>query len=194
MRLMIMSGNNNGQEQIRAGLALIEWSGLAKLGQDNRLIASRVDHEFENLATGRHPQFGRVLSWAVFAIGCEYVLKGACLARNLISAGPKDVLRPPRWDEDLDSWSAAVLKRDSSVLVKATNTGTLAGLPLVKLLGRGPEARQHRAAVELLRDSMRNRDAHQYVPNVRAAHFQAVPRLFVPALNAVLDATMTAKS
>jgi hypothetical protein len=194
MRLMNMSGNNSGQEQIQAGLALIEWSGLARLGPDNRLMASPVDHEFENLATGRHPQFGRVLSWAVFAIGCEYVLKGGCLARNLTSADPKDVLRPPRWNEDIDAWSAAVLKRDSSVLVKTTNTGTLAGLPLVKLLGRGPEARQHRAAVELLRDSMRNRDAHQYVPNVRAAHFQAVPRLFVPALNAVLDVAIAAKS
>jgi hypothetical protein len=182
-----MSVVADGHEQIDAGLALIVWSGLAARDPCNGLLTAPHDEEFEMLAKERHEQYGRVLSWAVFAIGCEYILKEACLVRGLRKTKYKEVLRPPRWDEDLGQWSCAVLRRDSSVCVTATNSGTLAELPLKKLLANVPQQEQHQAAFELLRDSMRNRDAHQYVPNVRAAHFQAVPRLFIPALNAVIQ-------
>lgn len=177
-----------GVEQIEAGLSLINWSGLASRGPGDHLLTPNDAHDFETLARGRHNQFGRVLSWAVFAIGCEYVIKGACLVRGLLKSNPKEVLRPPSWDEDLEAWARAVLKRDSCVMVSASSTGTLSGLPLKKLLSGVPGEKQHRAALELLRDSMRNRDAHQYIRDVRAAHFQAVPRLFVPALNAIIQA------
>jgi hypothetical protein len=182
-----MSMEADGHEQIKAGLALIVWSGLAARDPCNGLLTAPHDEEFEMLAKERHEQYGRVLSWAVFAIGCEYIVKGACLVRGLSQTQHKEVLRPPRWDEDLGQWSRAVLGRDPSVRVSATYSGTLAELPLKKLLANVSGEEQHRAAFELLRDSMRNRDAHQYVPNVRAAHFQAVPRLFIPALNAVIQ-------
>ena len=182
-----MKSGINGREQIKAGLALINWSGLAVWSVRDGCLRATDFNEFEKLAQERHDQFGRVLSWVIFSVGCEYVVKGACLVRKLISPKNKDVLRPPKWDEDLQTWSNAIIKRDSSVLEPVSTTNTLGQLPLAKLLDDLPEGKKHRAAFQLLRDSMRNRDAHQYVRNVRAAHFHAVPRLFVPALNAVIQ-------
>jgi hypothetical protein len=43
-----------------------------------------------------------------------------------------------------------------------------------------------RAAFELLRDSIRNRDLHSFALNVRAANFPAVERLLIPALNILM--------
>jgi len=79
-----------------------------------------------------------------------------------------------------------------------TDFGTLAGLtrnnsktkvaaPITRLCSKaGAKAEEEQlliAAYELLRTTIRNRDAHAYVPNVRASHFLLVPELFSRCFN-----------
>jgi hypothetical protein len=42
------------------------------------------------------------------------------------------------------------------------------------------------ASIDLLRGTIRNRDAHRYAQNERAIHFHLVPNLLVPAFNILL--------
>lgn len=181
-----MSTQLDGWEQVRAGLALIECSKLAKWQPSSAALAPADGPAFENAATSMHSEFGRVMAWILFSVGCEYVLKGACLVHNLITPQSKAVLRPPKSGEDLATWVHDALVRSSSVLEQVPTTGMLGTLPIKKLVRASAQPKLARAAFDLLRDGMRNRDAHQYVKNVRAAHFKAVPKLFVPALNEVL--------
>jgi hypothetical protein len=59
--------------------------------------------------------------------------------------------------------------------------------PLNRLLAAKQASADERALVvagiRLLAKTIRNRDAHAYVPEKRAAHFRLVPELFVPILN-----------
>jgi hypothetical protein len=180
--------NHDGWKQIEAGLALVDWSGLAKVqGSDLALAANESDDRFERLAESRHAEYGRVLSWVVFSVGCEYILKGACQVRGLGKRSQKKVLDVPPWDANLDVWAKAAIKMESAALKTITTNGTLGSLPLAKMFSGVPGGDVHRASIELLRQTIRNRDAHQYVKNQRAAHFPAVSRMFVPALNALLE-------
>ena len=183
---MQMDSRADGWNQIRAGLALIEWSNLASWDKNTGKLSASAQPAFEAVAVKRHQQFGRVISWIVFAVGCEYVLKGVCLVRGLLQPKLKKVLRPPHPDDDLANWIHQALGNSDSVREEVSITGQLKQLPLDKLVSGLPERDLAMAAFELLRESIRNRDAHQYVRDVRAAHFKAVPRLLVPALNAVL--------
>ncbi len=176
---------DQGWDQVRAGLVLIQWSQLAHLDHQGGKLIATSQSDFEAAAVQRHGEFGRVISWIVFAVGNEYVFKGACLVRQLGIEKPKKVLRAPNSAEDIDSWVQHALAKDPSALETVTASGTLGELPIDKLVEGLPDRELIKAAFELLRQSIRNRDAHQYVRNVRAAHFSAVARLFVPALNAL---------
>lgn len=180
-----MNTSVDGWQQVRAGLALIELSHLASWrGSDARLVAASADR-FEQTAATTHIEFGRVMSWVLFSVGCEYVLKGACLVRELMGTGSKFVLRSPASEDDLVGWVAAALDSHASVQEEVVTTGTLVKLPIAKLVAGSPEKDLAMAAFKLLRD-MRNRDAHHYAQNVRALQFQAVPKLLVPLLNVAL--------
>lgn len=181
-----MSTQPDGWEQVRAGLTLIECSKLAKWQPSSTGLTPADRPAFENAATSMHSEFGRVMAWILFSVGYEYVLKGACLIRNLITPQSKAVLRAPTSGENLATWVNDVLGGSNSVLEQVSTTGPLGKLPIKKLVQASAQPKLAQAAFNLLRDGMRNRDAHQYVKNVRAAHFDAVSQLFVPALNEVL--------
>ena len=181
-----MSTLVDGWQQVRAGLALIECSKLASWQESDASLVAATASTVERMVAKTHSEFGRVISWVVFSVGCEYVLKGACLVRGFITTTSKRVLRAPTSGEDLATWVKHALAGDNSVLEPVVTTGTFGELPILKLVSGSPQCDLAAAAFHLLRESMRNRDAHQYVQNVRAAHFQAVPNLFVPALNVVL--------
>lgn len=178
-----MSGN--GWAQIRAGVSLIHWSGIAHWDQNGTTLVPAASDDFELGAARRHTEFGRLICWLIFSAGSEYVLKGACLLKGLNINKQKRVLRPPSMG-NLAVWAKAVAANDPSVYEDVNSLGTLGDLPLRTLLKDLPAENELWASVELLRQTVRNRDAHQYVQNVRASHFHLVPTLFVPALNAVL--------
>jgi hypothetical protein len=178
---------DDGWEQIRAGLALIQWSGLATW-DDARCTLDPADPQiFERSAGEVHSEFGRVISWIVFSVGTEYLVKGICLLRGLIQVRERPVLRPPFPSEDIQSWVRLVCNKQQAAYESVISFGTLGDMPLEKLVKDLPERDLAWAALELLRQSIRNRDAHRYMRNVRAAHFRAVRELLVPASNALLN-------
>lgn len=180
---------DDGWEQVRAGLALILWSRLASWDDARRTLVPADRQNFENSASEVHSEFGRVISWIVFSVGTEYFLKGVCLVRGLLSGKRVDVLRPPKRDEHVTSWVHLVCNDSREVKEKTVKFPTFGNLPIKELVKDLPDrdlADLVLAAFKLLSQSIRNRDAHRYARNVRAAHFRAVPDLFVPALNVLV--------
>jgi hypothetical protein len=178
---------DDGWGQVRAGLALIQSSRLASWDEHRFKLVPADALNFEAATKQIHNEYGRVISWITFSVGIEYLLKGICLLRGLIEGTKKPVLRPPLPHEDAQSWVRLVCDNQEAAKETAISFGTLGNVPLRKLVRDLPERDLAWAALELLRQSIRNRDAHQYARGVRAAHFRAVPDLFVPALNALLD-------
>ena len=100
---------------------------------------------------------------------------------------PTNVIRPPSIDENIENWIALVIAKDPTVNDVDIKFGTLNDRPLKKILKTDKERDFVEASYELLRSSIRNRDAHRYTRNVRAFHFRAVESLFVPAFDILLE-------
>jgi hypothetical protein len=175
-----------GWEQVRAGLALIQSSRLAQWDPARCALVAAEPQDFEAAASKVHPEFGRVIMWIAFSVGAEYLIKGTCLVRDLLHGKAVRALRPPLQSQDVKAWAEMVRVNNPAVFENVVRFGTLKSVPFAKLLKGLPDREVASAGLKLLRDSIRNRDAHQYVRNVRSAHFRAVPDLFVPALNALL--------
>lgn len=182
-----------GWEQLQAGVALIRWSNLVRWDHAEVKFIEVTSGEFEMDAYRSHPEFGRLISWLVFAVGSEYLLKGVCLLRELKQHETECVWRPPSKDEDLDAWAQKVReeakkpKEKRETIMKQPTFGILGGLPLAKMVKDKPREDVWFAGIELLRDTIRNRDAHKYNRNVRESQFYLVPKLFIPTLNAMLS-------
>ena len=179
---------DEGWQQISAGVALITWSRLASWDGKNCALVAVGEEDFESAVGHRqlHPNFGRLIAWIAFSVGSEYVLKGACLVKGISLAKTKTVLRAPERNGDVQSWVSMVKAKNTSVSESTVSFGTLGELPVDKLLDGIQEKDRIKASIELLRQSVRNRDAHRYTMNVRAFHFHALGSLFVPALNSIL--------
>lgn len=80
------------------------------------------------------------------------------------------------------------MAQDPCVRVCDVSLGTLRQVPVEGILPPGQDRELVSASLKLLASTIRNRDAHRYAPDVRAGHFKAVPRLFVPAFNILLAA------
>lgn len=153
--------------------------------------------KFERNAYLSHPQFGRLISWLVFSVGSEYLLKGVCLLRGLKikKDKPEYVWRPPSEDENLDAWAQMVRvdvkqnkpKKESQATMHEPKFETLSCLPFDEMVKDLPNEDVVFAGIQLLRDTIRNRDAHKYTRSVRESQFYLVPKLFIPTLNAMLS-------
>ncbi len=184
------SRNEDGWRQIRAGVSLIVWSRLARFDETRLAFVASEEHEFES-SSGHpevHKEFGRLICWIAFSVGGEYLAKGACLLKGRDLTMQVRVIRPPSWDEDLQAWSRLVNAKDPRVQVDDVSLGTLGHVPVNSILEPGPDRELTSATIRFLASAIRNRDAHRYAPNVRAAHFRAVPLVFVPAFNILLRA------
>lgn len=164
------------------------WSRLARFDFAQLAFLAANENDFESDSGHRvvHKEFGRLICWIAFSVGGEYICKGACLLKGRDVTVSVDVIRAPAWNEDLNIWSALVNSKDPQVNVKDLGLGTLGRAPINSILTPSPEREIVCAAIRFLASTIRNRDAHRYAPDVRAGHFQAVPRLFVPAFNALL--------
>jgi hypothetical protein len=177
-----------GWRQVKAGLALVQWSKLTRWDADRLvLVAADVD-SFESEEGHRHVHktFGRLICWIAFSTGAEYLAKGACFLRGQDLSKRSPVVRIPSPGEDLNVWVQAVNRKAASVQETSIHFGTLGKLPLNSILQGAPDRALVLAAFKLLTKTVRNRDAHRYTENVRAFHFHVVGALFVPALNAIL--------
>ncbi|WP_447962989.1 hypothetical protein [Nitrospira sp. Ecomares 2.1] len=179
-----------GWRQIQAGLELVQWSKLVQW-DNNFLSLLAVDENVFESQKGHqavHPTFGRLICWIAFSAGAEYLAKGACFLKGKDLSKPVSVTRIPSINENLKTWVHEVITKAPSAKENSVNFGTLGGIPLQLVLQDLSQGERDLAvaAFDLLRSTIRNRDAHRYAENVRAFHFHLVSRLFVPAFNAIL--------
>jgi len=136
--------------------------------------------------------FGRLICWIKFSAGAEFLAKGVCLVRGVEIRIEQEVPEYPT--TDIDAWVP-------DFRMGKTGTMTVTDFGPIGNLGKdGMKKRSHikaelprlcdavgatheenellLAAYDLLGRSIRNRDAHAYVPKVRDSHFDLVPRLF----------------
>jgi len=180
--------------QTRSGIALIDWSRLARFDKTQLTFEASGENEFEHSPEGHreiHPEFGRLICWISFSVGAEYLSKGVYLLNgdNPTIRKPTKVLLAPKWDDNLEKWCRLVNSRNPSVKDNDESLGTLGelgnkigGITALESENKGLVS----AAIKYLASTIRNRDAHRYAPDERAAHFRAVPRIFVPAFNFLL--------
>ena len=135
--------------------------------------------------------FGRLICWINFSAGAEFLAKGVCLLRGIEIRNCKKVPAYP--SGDFATW-ASQYRFKAPGTDPVTDFGTLGDLlngPVKELCDavKAPAKDQELvlAAYELLCRSIRNRDAHAYVPNVRDSHFSLVNGLFTKCLNLLVS-------
>jgi hypothetical protein len=146
-----------------------------------------------------HPVFGRLICWLTFSAGAEYLGKGLCLAHGIQfwnDARPAKICELP--EGSINDWLKKTKGRPKRK--EERSFGTIGGLtweekgnpsPLEQLArkfhAQPEETHLLLGAYTVLGSTIRNRDAHAYVPNVRASHFWLVDDLFMPALNLLIE-------
>ena len=185
--------SQEGWRQIRAGIALIQWSKLARWNSGKARFEPTSQDEFERWAKKTHQDFGRLICWIAFSTGVEYLVKGVCLVRGEDIVETGKVFKHPPKEGDLQNWISGVLENKDDAKEEVQKFGALGKITqtggcLERILAETPEGERDLALASLryLRRTIRNRDAHSYTQNVRAFHFYAVERVVLPALNTLL--------
>ena len=180
----------DGRLQITAGLALLETSKLVEWEWDAERFGSETRGDFECALKHFHPVFGRVICWIIFSTGAEFLAKGVCLLHGIRIRAQDCVPAYPT--PDVATW-LETFQNGSPGTLPITNFGAIGNLynghlqSLCQRVGATKnEQRRLLAAYELLRRTIRNRDAHAYVPKKRDSHFYLVRELFIPAVNDLL--------
>lgn len=182
----------DGRLQITAGLALLETSKLVEWKLDTERFDSVTQGDFECALKHFHPVFGRVICWIIFSAGAEFLAKGVCL-RHEIRIRAQDCV-PAYPTPDVATW-LETFQNGSPGTLPTTNFGAIGNLynghlqslcQSQKVGATKNEQRRLLAAYELLGRTIRNRDAHAYVPKKRDSHFYLVRELFIPAVNDLL--------
>lgn len=184
--------------QITAGAALLHQSKLLEWTKDGFIVVDPDAFEY----SARHDvdrAYGRLICWLTFSAGAEYLAKGLCLAYSISSfLGYKPVPIIPT--HDVDSWLAQTdgCAPGLTPTEAHLNFGTFGSItngnpsPLQRLATHcapNDDGNQRLVigAFRLLGSSIRNRDSHAHVPNVRLAHFDLVRTLFLPAITLLVD-------
>lgn len=194
---------DDGRLQIVAGTRLLEFSGLVQWDAVNSRFICITKHDFEQYWQSKlDPDFGRLISWIMFSAGAEFLAKGVCLV-NGIEIRKKDKDQAPAYpSESIQDWASKVQDDWRACgTIEITNFRTLGDLtakeskkkisgPLRRLCDKSKATIDQRAlllsAYTLLHKTIRNRDVHAYVPNVRNDHHSVVLELFCPCFNLLM--------
>lgn len=183
---------DKGWGQVKAGVALIRWSRLASWDAKQGSLVAAEEAVFKLHHKGLHKEFGRLLCWIAFSVGAEYLIKGICLLNGHNLSEKVDVIRVPSPDEDIRDWVSLVIGKDPSICLQDCSFGMLGKTRThIKYLLEEIQTEERErdlvlAGIDLLTKTIRNRDAHRYVWDVRGLHFHVVEKLFVPAFNILL--------
>ncbi|HLK09062.1 MAG TPA: hypothetical protein VKV30_13995 [Candidatus Angelobacter sp.] len=186
----------DGKLQVTAAISLLKNSKLVRWKKKSAEFVSIDKGRFEKSWQRIDPVFGRLICWINFSAGAEFLAKGVCLLRGielLSGKGKKTKMVPEIPSGDFSTW-AEHYPLSAPGQVKLTDFGTLGDLqngPLKELCNAAKASEQDQqwvlAAYDLLGKSIRNRDAHAYVPNVRDSHFHLVDGIFTPCLNLLMS-------
>lgn len=179
-------------QQFRAGICLIENSGLLEFDSSDYKFSPVPQYDFEYKARELDADFGRVMLWLWFSTGAEYLLKGFMILQNPQFPKQEDKPVPLLPMEDRPSnWADNIIGQKPDKAFQ-NNFGTLQAADGLKdrLVAQVPNgvaltnarAREIEAIYSNLRSAIRNRDSHAYVKDVRQAHFH-MTRDFAPAFN-----------
>lgn len=141
--------------------------------------------------------FGRLLAWLLFSHGIELFVKGALLSHAIEVRSSKSVPSVPESGKANEWAGNFYANQDTLSRVAVTSFGTLGDLTqrtggrsqLDKLCDAVEADQQSRelvwSSVKLLQSTIRNRDAHAYVPHTRDDHYHLVPEVFCVCLNVI---------
>jgi hypothetical protein len=191
----------DGRLQVTAGVSLLECSRLIECNLTSGRFEPVAYEVFEYAwRKAVDPVFGRLACWIMFSAGAEMLAKGVCLARKIELRSEKRVPDYPHGG--IEAWSAGYFKnRGADQGISATDYGTLANLisggkkgldpAFSRLFGivhaKASDRTLLLVAYDFLRTTIRNRDAHAYVPNVRDDHFGLVKSLFLPPFDLLVS-------
>mgnify|MGYP001358436437 CR=1 FL=1 len=192
---------DDGRLQIVAGTRLLEFSGLVQWDSVNSRFICIAKHEFEqSWQSNLDPDFGRLISWIMFSAGAEFLAKGVCLVNGIEFRKEQQV--PDYPSGSIQGWASKVQDDwHACGTIETTNFGMLGDLtakeskkkisgPLRRLCDKSKAAIDQRAlllsAYTLLHKTIRNRDVHAYVPNVRSDHHSVVSELFCPCFKLLM--------
>jgi hypothetical protein len=186
----------DGKLQVTASISLLQNSKLVQWKRDSGEFASIDRDTFEKSWRDIDRVFGRLICWINFSAGAEFLAKGVCLLRGIEpfrGKGKKPKMVPEIPSGDFATW-ATQYRLSAPGTVEVTNFGALGDLqngPLKELCNAANASAQDQqwvlATYDLLGKSIRNRDAHAYVPNVRDSHFNLVDGIFTPCLNLLVS-------
>jgi hypothetical protein len=200
------SSETDGRLQVLAGTALLRHSNLVSWHEAQSEFVAVPRETFEHVhRTMVDPVFGRLICWISFSTGAEMLAKGLCLLHPIGEF--RTERKVPAYPlGDVDSWVEQYWRGGGiQGMVSVTHFGTLGDLsytgkrkngaqnvPLLDKLCKSAGASSAQrdkliAAYQLLGRSIRNRDAHAYVPNVRDAHYHLVPELFAECFNMLIS-------
>jgi hypothetical protein len=194
------SKQDDGLLQFVAGIGLVDVSGVLRWSHEMHNFECPTDADYQKFWEKHFDAvFGRVASWNTFSTAAEFLLKGLLLSYEIPIRKPKKVKNYPKSTlaADVQLWAKNYASSQDKKWVPTY--GTLSDLlhePMQQLFAKldlkNPVDQSQQfiadrdlifAAYDLLRGSIRNRDAHAYVPNVRNAHQPLREALLLPALN-----------
>lgn len=200
-----------GDLQLLAGISLITSTGLVQWNSVRHVFVKGDELEdFDRRWESINPAFGRVILWHTFATGVEYFLKGVLLLNEQEVRFVEDDKKkqkldfPPTDRASLAEWASRFFSNpptaSKSEVISFGDLGSIVGdTAKFRYLGElyrtaapsdetaDAQIQFAYAAMNLLRDSIRNRDAHAYIPNVRNSNFHLVEPLYLPAFNILLS-------
>jgi hypothetical protein len=193
----------DGRLHVTAGASLLNLSRLIQWDSNQAAFYPVARDTFEcSWRRDVDPVFGRLVCWVNFSAGAEMLARGLCLLHNIEIRWTQDVPSYPT--SSMADWSAASLKNwKSGGVTPAVNYGKIGDLvdqthrktklpPALPRLFKQVNATREQgelllAAYGLLARTIRNRDAHAYVPHVRDDHVLLVTELFAGCFNALVS-------
>jgi hypothetical protein len=164
---------DEGRLQVTAAICLLQHSGLLQLHQTKAEFAAVHWQEFDDYWHEIDPHFGRLICWITFSAGAELLVKGVCLANRVDIRGKPT---PDGFGTLGDLWRK-----------KKNGQKTHLDCLFEKVRAETDQQNDVRATYQNLTKTIRNRDAHAYVPNVRNNDFDLVSERFVPCFNLLMS-------
>ena len=192
----MLDKKEDGKNQIRAGTVLLTHSRLVSWNCPENKFDPEDECHFEQYCQDNiHEKFGRLVCWINFSAGAELFAKGVCLYADHVNEFRKDKEVDGYPKGDIHSWAnrfantSATSQPDKRHAIDYGTMGDLTNKILKSLFlnSNGSQKNLVISSYKLLGTTIRNRDAHAYVEDVRESHFYLVEKLFVPSFNILLN-------